>query len=82
MKVYILHECIDSSDFYAEGNVVLVTKDRMQALSKMIDLYNECKEAEAPVSYNETWCENWEAAVVCSGDNYFRHNWKIDEFEV
>lgn len=27
MKVYILHECIDSSDFYAEGNVVLVTKD-------------------------------------------------------
>lgn len=32
MKVYILHECIDSSDFYAEGNVVLVTKDRMQVL--------------------------------------------------
>lgn len=34
MKVYILHECIDSSDFYAEDNVIMVTKDRVKAIDK------------------------------------------------
>lgn len=28
MKVYILHECIDSSDFYAEGNIITINKDK------------------------------------------------------
>ena len=35
-----------------------------------------------PVSDDETWCEAAEASVVCSGESYYRHHWKIDEFEV
>lgn len=33
-------------------------------------------------SNDETWCEAAEASVVCSGESYYRHHWKIDEFEV
>lgn len=29
MKVYILHECIDSSDFYAEDNVIMVESKQL-----------------------------------------------------
>lgn len=82
MKIYVLHECIDSSDFYAESNVIAATKDRIWAIGRMADLFNECREANQPVDEDETWCTNWEAHVVCSGDNYYRHHWKIDEFEV
>lgn len=45
MKVYVLHECIDSSDFYAESNVIAATKDRILETGRMIDLFNECKDA-------------------------------------
>lgn len=38
-----LHECIDSSDFYAEDNVIMVTKDRVKAIDKMVFLFNESK---------------------------------------
>ena len=83
MKVYVLHECIDSSDFYAEGNVIIVDVDRMKVLGKMIDSYNECKEANDPIDADETWCDNWEAHVVSNSDgSYYRHHWKINEFEV
>ncbi len=82
MKVYILHECIDSSDFYAEDNVIMVTKDRIKAIDKMVFLFNESKNDLQPVSDDETWCEAAEASVVCSSENYYRHHWKIDEFEV
>lgn len=82
MKAYILHECIDSSDFYAEDNVIMVTKDRAKAIDKMVFLFNESKNDLQPVSNDETWCEAAEASVVCSGESYYRHHWKIDEFEV
>nr|DAR20069.1 MAG TPA: hypothetical protein [Bacteriophage sp.] len=82
MKVYVLHECIDSSDFYAEDNVIMVTKDRIKAIDKMVFLFNESKNDLQPVSDDETWCEAAEASVVCSGENYYHHHWKIDEFEV
>lgn len=52
MKVYILHECIDSSDFYAEGNVIMVTKDRIKAIDKMVSLFNESNADELVISYN------------------------------
>ena len=82
MKVYILHECIDSSDFYAEDNVIMVTKDRVKAIDKMVSLFNESKADLQLVSDDETWCEATEASVVCSGESYYRHHGKIDEFEV
>nr|DAZ02567.1 MAG TPA: hypothetical protein [Caudoviricetes sp.] len=83
MKIYVLHECIDSSDFYAEDNVIMVTKDKIKAIDKMVFLFNESKNDLQPVSDDETWCVATEASVV-SGDsgNYYRHHWKIDEFEV
>jgi hypothetical protein len=82
MKVYVLHECIDSSDFYAEDSVITVTTDKLKALDKMVHFFNDCKDSNQPVSDDETWCEAAEASVVCSGENYYRHHWKIDEFEV
>lgn len=82
MKVYVLHECIDSSDFYAEGNVIMVTNDRIKAIDKMVFLFNESKDGNQPVSDDKTWCEAAEASVVCDGDKYYRHHWSIDEFEV
>lgn len=82
MKVYILHECVDSRDFYAEDNVISVSQDRIWSIGKMVDLFNECKNANQPVSEDETWCVATEASVVCDGENYYRHHWKIDEFEV
>ena len=82
MKVYVLHECIDSSDFYAESNVIMVTNDRIKAIDKMVSLFNESKDDLQPVSDDETWCEAMEASVVCSGESYYRHHWKINEFEV
>ena len=51
-------------------------------IDKMVFLFNESKNDLQPVSDDETWCEAAEASVVCSGENYYRHNWKIDEFEV
>lgn len=82
MKVYVLHECIDSSDFYAEDNVIMVTKDKIKAIDKMVFLFNESKDDLQPVSDDETWCKATEASVICDGENYYRHHWKIDEFEV
>lgn len=55
MKVYVLHECIDSSDFYAESNVIMVTNDRIKAIDKMVSLFNESKDDLQPVSDDETW---------------------------
>lgn len=48
----------------------------------MVFLFNESKNDLQPVSNDETWCEAAEASVVCSGESYYRHHWKIDEFEV
>lgn len=83
MKIYVLHECIDSSDFYAEDNVIMVTKDKIKAIDKMVFLFNESKNDLQPVNDDETWCVATEASVI-SGDsgNYYRHHWQIDEFEV
>ena len=83
MKVYVLHECIDSSDFYAEDSVIMVTTDKLKVLDKMVHFFNDCKDSNQPVSDDETWCVATEASVV-SGDsgNYYCHHWKIDEFEV
>ena len=82
MKVYVLHECIDSRDFYAEDNVIMVTNDKHKAIDKMVCLFNESKDDLQPVSDDETWCQTMEASVVCDGESYYRHHWGIDEFEV
>ena len=84
MKVYVLHECIDARDFYAEDNVIALNKDKEKLSSKMFTLYKECRDSEgSSVNHDETWCDLCEASVVseCSG-NYYRHHWKIDGFEV
>lgn len=36
MKIYVLHECVDSSDFYAEDSVIMVTTNKLKALDKKI----------------------------------------------
>lgn len=84
MKVYILHECIDSNDFYAEDNIVDINKDKEKLSKKMFLLYKECRDSEGNgVSKDETWCDQCEASVVSeSSGNYYRHHWKIDKFEV
>lgn len=85
MKVYILHECIDSSDFYAEDNVIAINKDKEKLAEKMFLLYEDCRDSEGDsVNQDETWCDSCEASVVSwrSGGNYYRHHWKIDKFEV
>ena len=40
MTIHILHECIDSSDFYAEGNIITINKDKEKLSEKMFLLYN------------------------------------------
>lgn len=35
MTIHILHECIDSSDFYAEGNIITINKDKEKLSEKM-----------------------------------------------
>ena len=84
MKVYILHECIDSSDFYAEGNIITINKDKEKLSEKMFLLYKDCRDWEGnSVNQDETWCDSCEASVVSgSSGNYYRHHWKIDKFEV
>lgn len=77
-----MHECVDSRDFYAEDNIIMVTKDKIEAIDKMVCLFNESKDDLQPVSDDETWCESTEASVVCGGESYYRHHWGIDEFEV
>lgn len=61
----------------------MVTTDKLKVLDKMVHFFNDCKDSNQPVSDDETWCVATEASVV-SGDsgNYYRHHWKIDEFEV
>lgn len=84
MKIYVLHECEDSNDFYAESSISFVTKNLDEAKSKMIKLYTEslaCFDKDE-ISEDETWCENLEASVVTNSSSYYRHNWKIEEFEV
>ena len=84
MKVHVLHECIDSTDFYAESDVIAVSKDKEVLYRKMFDLYKECRDSEGrAVSQEETSCDKDEAFVVSENDStYYRHHWKIDGFEV
>ena len=37
MKVYVLHECVDSSDFYAEDSVIMVTTDKCMCYTVDVD---------------------------------------------
>lgn len=84
MKVHVLYECIDSTDFYAESSVIAVSKDKEALYQKMFDLYKECRDSEGnAVSQEETFCDKNEAFVVSENDgSYYRHHWKIDGFEV
>lgn len=84
MTVHILHECIDSSDFYAEDNVIAIDKNKEKLSDRMFALYKECRDSEGnDVVQDETWCDQCEASVVSSSaGNYYRHHWKIDKFEV
>lgn len=84
MKVYVLHECVDSSDFYAEGNVITIDKDKDKLSEKMFLLYKDCRDLKGnSVNQDKTWCNSCEASVVSwSYGNYYRHHWKIDNFEV
>lgn len=36
MKIFVLHECVDSSDFYAESNILMVTNDRDKVKAKCL----------------------------------------------
>lgn len=84
MTIHILHECIDSSDFYAEGNIITINKDKEKLSEKMFLFYKDCRDSEGnSVNQDETWCDSCEASVVSeSFGNYYRHHWKIDKFEV
>lgn len=84
MTIHVLHECIDSSDFYAEDNIVAINKDKEKLSEKMFFLYKDCRDSEkSSLSKDETWCDPYEAFVVSGSEgNYYRHHWKIDKFEV
>lgn len=85
MKVYVLHECIDSSDFYAEDNIIDLSKGFEDLRRKMFKAYLDAKSDFSPeeLCNDDTWYEETEASVVCDKDGYYyRHHWKIDEFEV
>lgn len=85
MKIFVLHDCVDSSDFYAESNILMVTNDRDKAKAKMFELYLECRSSYEvrEISKDESWCNDLETFVVTnSNDDYYRHYWKIDRFEV
>lgn len=76
MTIHILHECIDSSDFYAEGNIITINKDKERLSEKMFLLYKDCRDQEgSSVNQDETWCDSCEASVVSgSSGNYYRHH--------
>lgn len=84
MTIHILHECIDSSGFYAEDNIITINKDKEELSEKMFLLYEDCRDSKGnSVSQDETWCDSCEASVVSwNSGNYYRHHWKIDKFEV
>ena len=84
MKIYVLHECVDSSDFYAEDNIVLVSRNFENAKSKMFECYYNSRMSFDlnEISKDESWCDESEASVVTNESGYYRHHWKIDEFEV
>lgn len=84
MTIHILHECIDSSDFYAEDNIVAIDRDKEKLSEKMFLLYKDCRDSEKnSLNMDETWCDQCEASVVSGyAGNYYRHHWKIDKFEV
>ena len=84
MKIYVLHECIDSNDFYAESIVRLVTKNLDEAKDNMKKLYAECLKGfeSDEISEDETWCEELSASCVGNTFKYYRRNWQIEEFEV
>lgn len=85
MKIFVLHECVDSSDFYAESNILMVTNDMDKVKAKMFELYLKCRSSYKvrEISKDESWCNDLEAFVVTnSNDDYYRHYWKIDRFEV
>lgn len=84
MTIHILHECIDSSDFYAEDNIVAIDRDKEKLSEKMFLLYKDCRDSEkSSLNIDETWCDQCEASVVSGyAGNYYRHHWKIDKFEV
>ena len=84
MKVYVLHECINSSDFYAEDNVIKVSRGFEDLRKIMFESYLDSRNSFSTdeLSDDETWYEETEASVVCSGNSYYRYHWKIDEFEV
>lgn len=46
MTIHILHECIDSSDFYAEDNIVAIDRDKEKLSEKMFLLYKDCRDSE------------------------------------
>ena len=66
MKIFVLHDCVDSSDFYAESNILMVTNDRDKAKAKMFELYLECRSSYEvrEISKDESWCNDLEALAV------------------
>ena len=84
MRIYILHECVDSNDFYAEDNIVAATRSLENAKTKMFECYYNSRMSFElnEINKDETWCEETEASVVTNKNGYYRHHWKIDECEV
>ena len=67
MRIYVLHDCYEETEFYAEANVIEVSSDEKK-------LYELMK-----LSY----IDSFSALVTEESEGYYyKHQWMIDEFEV
>lgn len=82
MRIYVLHDCYEETEFYAEANVIEVSSDEKKLYELMKLAYMECKESH-PDANEESYIDSFSALVTEESEGYYyKHQWMIDEFEV
>ena len=50
MRIYVLHDCYEETEFYAEANVIEISSDEKKLYELMKLAYMECKESHPDAS--------------------------------
>lgn len=83
MKIFILYDIVDSSDIYAEANILMVSQDYDAVVDRMKELWRQCVEEDPDsLECDETWCGGTEAYVMTECGAYYRHSFHIEMHEV
>lgn len=83
MKVFILYDVVDCTDFYAEANILMVSQDYDAVVERMKELWQQSVDEDpAALECEETWCGGTEAYVMTECGSYYRHCFHVEQHEV